>query len=424
MQLSVYIKALANPKCRAAAWDAHKKLSQDQSYSLLKTVSALWNFLRYEKVIEFNGSFIVNTFFPPFPGLSFSQIMKGFSKKESEIFQSLKKGKRIAPISCYIALTNTCPYHCWHCSAAHRKNSKDMPKSSVIKIVKELQSMGTPIIGFTGGEPLLRNDLEEILSSIDNRSTTLVFSNGYNLTEKRARSLKKAGLFGIGISLDSYDSEAHDIKRGHKGSFEKAIESMKISIKAGLFTMIQLVASKDLLKDDGLQKILEIGESIGVNEIRILEPIPSGKLINASKDIFLTRDERQQIIDFHKKANSKDYLPIVSTFAQFESKEEFGCSAGVYHCYIDASGNLYPCDFVPLSFGNTLEQPVEKIWKLMNDALGKQPKSACFAQEHHDDFLQSTIDNTFPLSPDNSLKICDKCCSGKNFLPGFFRRLQ
>lgn len=417
----LFAKLIQNKKLRDTLWKVHKKMALDDNYSVIKVVRAFWNFLRYEKIIKFNDVFVVNSFYPPFPGKAFEQLFGGTSHSDRDLFKNFKNGKRIAPLSCYIAITSACQYHCWHCSAANRGNTDNMSTGTVKALIKDLQDMGVAIIGFTGGEPLLREDLAEIISSIDDRSVSFVFSTGYGLTRKKALDLKKAGLFGFAVSLDHYNPSIHDRKRGYIGAFDKATEAIKTSIEAGLFTMLQVVATKELLKGKDIWKIIDLGKAFGVHEIRILEPMKSGRLIGADPNIFFTEDERNQLISIHKKANKLRGYPLVTTFAHFENEEQFGCSAGVHHSYIDTSGNLCPCDFIPLSFGNIKEENIKILWKRMNRAMGQQPRCRCFMQENADKIKEAS-NGILPLNPEISKKICQECRPGQ--LPKFFQLMK
>ncbi|MBU3918618.1 radical SAM protein [Patescibacteria group bacterium] len=417
-KLWIFIQILFNKKARNSIWRIHKRMGSDDSYSADRASRSLWSFLCHERIIRFSNVYVVNSFFPPFPGKAFEQIFNGTSHMDKELFKNYKIGKKVAPLSCYIAATNSCPYHCWHCSAADRKLNDNMSTGALKSLIRDLQDMGTAIIGFTGGEPLLRNDLVEIISSIDDRSVSLVFSSGYDLTNKKAQELKKAGLFGFAVSIDHYDPDEHDKIRGYKGAFDKAIEAVKASLGAGLFTIIQTVATKGLLNTGGIWKIIDLGKSLGVHEIRIMEPIKSGKLIG-EKGVFLNDDERKQLISIHKKGNKIRGYPIITTFAHFESPDQFGCGAGVHHSYIDASGNLYPCDFVPMSFGNIKEESIKSLWSKMNKAMGGRPKLNCFMQQYSNR-IKEVSDGSFPLSPEVSQKICKNCIADKGRLPKFF----
>jgi len=91
--------------------------------------------------------------------------------------------------------------------------------------------MGVGIIGLAGGEPLLRNDLEEIVENIDDRSVSYVYSTGYGLTSQRARDLKSAGLYGIIIDFQSMNEGEHDEKMGFNGAYHYAVNAIENSKK-------------------------------------------------------------------------------------------------------------------------------------------------------------------------------------------------
>ena len=83
------------------------------------------------------------------------------------------------------------------------------------------------MITLTGGEPLLRDDLEEIVELFDDRSCLIVGTTGDGLSAERAKRLRSRGVFGIGISLDSTDEQEHDRLRGMKGAFRTALSALQ-----------------------------------------------------------------------------------------------------------------------------------------------------------------------------------------------------
>ena len=285
--------------------------------------------------------------------------------------------------------------------------------------------MGTSIVGFTGGEPLLREDLEEIVSSVDDRSISYVFTNGYGLTRERALSLRKAGLFGIGISLDSADRSVNDEIRGFDGASEAALTAMENADAAGLHVMAQTVVSKNLLKPENeaeLLRLFKLVQAHGAREVRLLEPICSGSLFGCgeAEDIFYSVDERQSMRRLQEKVNGRFGYPKVSAFAHTESPEKYGCGAGNQHTYLGPDGQLFPCDFLPLSFGNVQERPISELWQEMTKAIGN-PKKECFTMTLHTT-LRKRTNGSLPVPKPESAAICRKCqCAD---YPGFFETLQ
>ncbi|MGL4741923.1 MAG: radical SAM/SPASM domain-containing protein, partial [Sarcina sp.] len=320
--------------------------------------------------------------------------------EEEEFFLNHCNGKRKAPISTYIAITGRCMYKCWHCSAKRFIKVEDfyteeLTTKNMKTIISDLQKLGVGIIGFTGGEPLLRKDLEEIIGFVDKRSITYLFTNGFGLSIEKAKSLKNAGLFGVGISIDSIKEDVHDSKRGYEGAYKIAIEAIKNCKKVGLYTMAQIVCTREMLNTGEIYELNKFLKILGIDEVRILEPIPCGSLLEKNSEI-LSKEEKKQLINLHIELNINKEYPKVSAFSYVESEDQFGCGAGVQHSYIDNKGNFLPCDFVSEVFGNVLEEDIKLIWERMHKKLDK-PKSYCYAKK------------------------CDKCKSDK--LPKYYRLL-
>jgi len=122
-------------------------------------LNALWyldRIFKNEKLTKISGKYVINTFMPPFPSIAFDQLIK------SNV--AVYNGKAL-PYSTYVSLTNKCRFNCWHCSKAYRQG-EELRKEAWIQIMKKLQDIGVSVIGFTGGEPLLREDLEDIIKSM------------------------------------------------------------------------------------------------------------------------------------------------------------------------------------------------------------------------------------------------------------------
>jgi hypothetical protein len=109
----------------------------------------LKEYLQGEKAVEFDGKLVINTHFPPFPGSAFDRLMDHFNDREGE--------KRLFNIT--VAVTNRCPFNCWHCYN-HGRSQADIPVAVLKSLARRLQSLGAVTVQLTGGEPLLRDDLE------------------------------------------------------------------------------------------------------------------------------------------------------------------------------------------------------------------------------------------------------------------------
>ncbi|WP_160689875.1 radical SAM protein [Clostridium sp. C2-6-12] len=396
-------------------------LKEDKKFNLLKYIKMMRSILNGEKIVKHQDKYIISTFFPPFPSKSFIQNILSVDEPIN-IFTKQIFAKRIAPISIYLCITNKCPNNCLYCSAKNRQAERELSKEEWINVINELQEMRTPIIGITGGEPLLREDIFDIIRSIDSRSTAILFTSGFNLSYAKAKELKESGLFGIGISLDSYDKNIHNKNRNNEDAFDYALEALTNSNKAGLYTMAQTVILKENLDEEKLFKLFKLAKDNGAHEVKILEPILSGNLLTEKElnNVFYNDSDREKLIKIQHKANKRSDLPKISTFAYTESEAKFGCGAGNQHSYISASGELYPCDFVPMSFGNVKEESIKKLWIEMNNHIGK-PKIGCFAQKVNKEVFKKS-EGILPINKSVAIDICNDNKSDK--YPKYYRDLQ
>lgn len=394
---------------------------EDKNFNVSKYVKLISSMLMGEKIVSFEDKYIISAFLPPFPSRAFYTNIMAAQKPENVFTQQIN-AKRSAPISMYLCLTNKCPNNCIYCSSKNRVAERELTTEEWISIIKDIQDMGTPIIGLTGGEPMVREDIFDIVGAIDDRSVSTLFTSGFNLTLDRAKELKKRGLFSMGISLDSYDREKHNSNRNSDKAFDYAIKALQIAREAGIYTLAQTVILKEELDEEKLLKLFRLAKENGAHEVKILEPIVSGKLLtekDLSKVIYNTED-RKKLIEIQHRANRNGSLPKITTFAYTESEQKYGCGAGTQHSYVSASGRLYPCDFVPMDFGSIGDGSIKKLWKEMNAEIGI-PKIGCFAQRVNKEVYERA-EGKLPLCKEESINICSKNTS--DMFPEYYRNLQ
>ena len=92
-----------------------------------------------------------------------------------------------------------------------------------------------------------------------------------------------------------------------------------------------------------------------------MEPLPAGKLFEEEREL-LTPEERAGLVAFRQRSYRNMSLPKVTSFADIESEERFGCAAGVQHLYVNTQGDLFPCNFLPLALGNILRDEPAVLW--------------------------------------------------------------
>ena len=359
-----------------------------------------------EKVIPFGEKFVVNTHFPPLPSPAFDSLVKQFAELGNAATRRL--------YSVTLAVTNRCPFNCWHCYNAGR-SQEDIPLPVLQALARELQDLGAALVTLTGGEPLLRNDLPEILQSFDARSCLVLGSTGEGLTSECARGLRQCGLFAVGISLDSDRESEHDSLRGRPGAFRSALRALQVARESGLYPYVVSVATREFLVRSRFLPFLRFAASAGALEVHLLEPNATGKLAGRT-DVLLTAAERRHIFEYQSEVASDDTLPVLSSFAYLESPDAFGCGAGLTHLYIDGSGEVCPCNLVPLAFGNLTREPFRQILDRMGQHFCR-PRSACVGRLLVKNFPQVSL----PARPEVSEQICRDHLPRVHPVPAFFR---
>jgi MoaA/NifB/PqqE/SkfB family radical SAM enzyme len=243
-----------------------------------------------------------------------------------------------------------------------------LTKAEVFSVIEQAAGIGCTEVCFTGGEPLLREDLDEFVRHAGKLSlVTKINTNGILLNRERVLQLKKAGLTWCSVSIDSPDPQIHDKLRRFNGCYEKAIEGLKELYAQGISTSITTYVKKKNLHRGELERIVKLGHELNVDTVRILFPVPMGGFKN-DQSVVLNFEEREYV-----RRLLKD--PIVTLESPFEKSR---CKAAVTKMNILPDGDVTPCVFVPRAYGNVREDSLKETWKRMKefDSLCK-PNGKC-----------------------------------------------
>lgn len=366
------------------------------------------------KMTLLNGKIYSNTFTPSYPSRAYDRFLRGVV--------AVGNGQPV-PVVTNFAVTPQCPCNCWHCSFSDRSKDDVLSLEQIERAIGEVQDLGASVIGFTGGEPLLRDDLEEIIASVDSRSMPIMFTTGYQLTIDRVRRLKKAGLEIPVISLDHYSAEIHDMGRRRDGIYDAALNAIRLFKEEGFYVAVSFVPDKQLVDNrEELFKVIAFFHELGINDMRLTSPILSGHL-TARPEEKLSEENVATIFEIQKYCTRKKGYPGVFAYDYFESELFYGCGAGYNYMFIDSQGNLCPCDFTMMSFGNILEQPVKTIWEETSRHFCK-PGCECYANKSND-VIAARKPEFWPLSKETTREVLTACPPfEKDRIPEFYRRMR
>ncbi len=307
---------------------------------------------------------IASTWLPPIPSKAFNRLLLA----ETQIALG-----RYVPETVSFEITRNCKCECDHCVVSGGEGDLDI--ETIKKNIDDVMDMGAVVIVFTEGDPLLREDIYELIEHVDKeRAIVNMYTPGTEMTPDNARRLKEAGLHNLLVSIYSTDPAKHDSVRHLDGAFEMATSAMRIGIDAGLMvTMATHVSSKNIKE---LPAMYEMAKDIGVHEFSLWESVP--KKID---DPVITEDERKKVLDMYHQINSRNDGPRLFANSYFEG-EMLGCMAGQRWMHVCVDGQVKACPYIPFSYGNIQESPIKDIWsKIRKDKHFRGKRGTCLMHE-------------------------------------------
>ncbi|TXT62650.1 MAG: Antilisterial bacteriocin subtilosin biosynthesis protein AlbA [Promethearchaeota archaeon] len=334
----------------------------------------------YKHLGKWRGKRVANTFAPPVgSGAMFRAL---WASLKSRIF------RMHYPVAMTFAVNYECQCECIHCSAGRHKRDdmKELSTQEAKRVIDESLDLGISILAFTGGEPLLRNDIYDLISYVDKKKTVpLLFTNGEFLTKENVENLVKAGLYSLFVSIDSSNPLEHNRLRRREGLFQKAVEGIKRAKEAGLFVGISTYATRSGTEKNAYKKIYALAKELATHNVMLFDGVATGNMLHDTSEL-LTQEQREKIRSFSSYIFKHNIIPPLSSQSWQNSIEGYlggiGCLAASIQYYVSAYGEVTPCDFTPLSFGNIREESLKKIWKRMVKHPAYSYRSTCCRMQH------------------------------------------
>ena len=271
--------------------------------------------------------------------------------------------------------TLRCNMKCRHCGSDCKVSAvhKDMPFADFRKVledVKEKYVSHKVMIVITGGEPLMRNDLEQCGRAIyDMEFPWGVVSNGYLMTPQRIESLLRSGMHSATISLDGLQ-EQHEWMRGVPGSFKNASRAIEILAKEPQIRF-DVVTCVNKMNYGSLSQIKEYLISLGLKEWRLFTVFPVGR---AAEDPMLQLDKEQfrGLMEFIKQTRKEGRIKASygceGFLGEFEGDVRdnlFTCQAGVFVGSVLIDGSISACASIRADYtqGNIYREKFTDVWE-------------------------------------------------------------
>ena len=268
--------------------------------------------------------------------------------------------------------TNACNMYCAHCYRdAGCKAQEELSTTEAKELLNQIARAGFKIMIFSGGEPLMRPDILELVEHATNLKLIAVFgTNGTLITPQMAKDLKAAGAKGTGISLDSLDAEKHDKFRSFAGAWKGAVDGMKNCLAAGLpFQMHTTVMDWN---QHELETLTDFAVELGAKAHHFFFLVPTGRAKTIEEESLraegyenvLTRIMRkQQEVSIELKPTCAPQFLRIADQLGIKTRFKRGCLAGLSYCIISPRGKVQPCAYLNMELGDVRETPFDEIWR-------------------------------------------------------------
>ena len=285
-----------------------------------------------------------------------------------------------------INLTRRCNLACAHCyldaEALTTPADNELTTIEIIHLLDEIAaSQNQAMVVLTGGEPLVRKDLEVISEHATQLGLMIVIgTNGALLTERRVISLKKAGVMGMGISVDSLDAQSHDEFRGKPGSWQKTMTGIEHCRKHALDFQIHFSITDN--NHHEIEDIVSFAQMSGARVVNFFFIICTGRAESVGNISTPNYDASiKKIIECQQ--TYRDLIIRPRCAPQFKrvawqmapdsmlnricGGEGDGCIAGTHYCRVTPEGDVTACPYIEKSVGNIRHQSFQTIWQTAPD---------------------------------------------------------
>jgi radical SAM enzyme (rSAM/lipoprotein system) len=277
--------------------------------------------------------------------------------------------------------TLRCNLNCLHCGSDCKKESsvKDMPIADFVEVLKDIKTKYKPgevMIVLTGGEPLMRKDLEDCGQLISELGYPWgMVSNGLMLTEERFQNLVKSGLRAITVSMDGLE-ENHNWLRGSSKSYQGVENALEI-IASNHDVVHDVVTCVNKRNIKELEAIRQHLINKRVKAWRLFTIAPIGRAVDY-KDLHLDAEEIRYLFDYIRKCRYSDNIKVSFSCEAYAGDYDheirdglFFCRAGINIGSVLADGSVSACPNNNRNFvqGNIYENDFLSIWETQFDSM-------------------------------------------------------
>lgn len=293
--------------------------------------------------------------------------------------------KKRIPVRISFLVTKYCNLNCFYCYAKDTLNSNEIREPTIVdlkNILDQIYDAGCRWINVLGGEPLIRDDIEEFIDYARSKRMLIELTTNGFFIKKRLKALKKVD--HLCISLDG-NKESNDSSRG-EGSFEKIVEGIECAVKNGLKVRLHATLCRRTMRDESLKFLSDFCNRLKIKLNYSENGLPGIEKLD--QDFLLSEEDT---LKFYKSYNGlrKNGFPIVSSDVAVEYVSKwplpgkttiykqdidkvphgsfYPCKLGRNQCFINSNGGVYPCT-KKWGYGKNLyEVGFKEAWRYLEE---------------------------------------------------------
>lgn len=280
--------------------------------------------------------------------------------------------------------TVRCNLACSHCrriETADEAAREDLTTAEFRRVLDSTASLGKPIIVFSGGEPLMRDDWDILAQHAKALGLpTALATNGTLVDAPLAKRIAAAGFRRVSISLDGADAATHDAFRRVDGAFERALAGIK-ALRAESMPM-QVNATIAAHNIDQLDDLYAMVRGIDVEALHLFLLVPVGCGMEISESHQIAPEQYEEVLNWVLDRQADGHIELKATCAPhyyrlaaqraeaaggpgpaMPSQHGRGCMCGVSVAFVSHKGVVFPCGYLPVHCGSVREKPFAEIWR-------------------------------------------------------------
>jgi radical SAM protein len=298
-----------------------------------------------------------------------------------------------APFTIAWEVTRACAYACVHCraDALHTPHPNELNTEESLRLIDRLAEFGSPILVFTGGDPMMRRDLHELIAYATQKGLRCSLTPTATAlpTTARLEKVRDAGIRRIALSLDAPNAEIHDSFRQVPGSWQRTMDILHRAQSIGLSVQVNTTVAKHNV--DILDEMVPFLQEVGAVQWSLFFLVPTGRA-QASNMISAEEHERtfnwlydlsknapfdikstaapmyRRVAIERKRAEQSDGTPVTFQGAGFQyadglNRPTRGVNDGNGFLFISHVGDIQPSGFLPVTAGNVRTDDVIDVYR-------------------------------------------------------------